>query len=210
MAAIPPLDEDEIRALGAGRVVVRDGVLGPLADEVRAALVALKEAGGLTPAAVGKARVYDDAIRGDRSAWLERGEPPWGALWRWFDALRSEVNAAAWLGLRRFAVQLAWYPGTGAAYARHRDAFAGDRSRRMTAIVYLNPGWRPEHGGCLRVFEPDGPRDLEPLHDRLALFLSDALDHEVLPSAADRYAVTAWYRGDDGLPLLPDPDAAIY
>lgn len=192
------LTDEDVRALGDGRAVVREGFLGALADEVRAATVALRDAGALTPAGTGRDGIHGHAVRGDRTAWVDDRvhDPPWDALWRAFDTLRSEVNAAAWLGLRRFTVQIAYYPGDGSTYARHLDALAGEGSRRLTAIVYLDPGWRPEDGGALRIYEPDGPRDLAPLHDRLVLFLSGALDHEVLPVVAERFAVTAWFGPD--------------
>eukprot|EP00927_Polykrikos_kofoidii_P021065 TRINITY_DN2007_c0_g1_i1.p1 TRINITY_DN2007_c0_g1~~TRINITY_DN2007_c0_g1_i1.p1 ORF type:complete len:785 (+),score=102.36 TRINITY_DN2007_c0_g1_i1:65-2356(+) len=35
--------------------------------------------------------------------------------------------------------------------------------------------------------------DIEPIADRLVLLASDWLEHEVLPSATERYAITAWY-----------------
>jgi len=39
------------------------------------------------------------------------------------------------------------YPGAGARYAAHTDTFEGDPARRVTAILYLNPDWRPGDGG---------------------------------------------------------------
>ena len=75
---------------------------------------------------------------------------------------------------------------------RHRDAFPGGDNRRVTAILYLNPDWQPEHGGQLRL-HLDPPRDVEPFSERLVVFLSDRVEHEVLPAFADRWAITAWY-----------------
>ena len=42
-----------------------------------------------------------------------------------------------------------------AVVARHCDN-ADKNGRKATAILYLNPGWVPEDGGCLRVYQPDG------------------------------------------------------
>lgn len=134
----------------------------------------------LTPAAVGRER--EPGVRGDELAWLDDDGR--------FEALRQELNQA-WLGLDRFELQAARYrPGAG--YPRHRDAFRGGPSRRVTAIWYLNPGW--SGGGELRL-HLDPPRDIEPLDDRLVVFLSEKLEHEVLPAASERWAVTAWYYG---------------
>jgi SM-20-related protein len=39
--------------------------------------------------------------------------------------------------------------------------------------------------------------DVEPSLDRLVVFLSERIDHEVLPAFAPRLALTAWYYGRD-------------
>jgi SM-20-related protein len=179
-------------------LVIRDGYLGAAAAS---RMVARAHAlmGRLRPAHLGRERRRDAETRGDELAWLdpEDVEPE---LWRGFAELQQELNRAAYLGVVRFEVQLARYPGGGERYARHRDAFAGPRSRLATAIYYLNPGWTPADGGQLRVHAPGGSVDVEPLLDRLVLFLSTHLEHEVLPAHAPRLAVTAWYHGRGLLP----------
>ncbi|MEW6432465.1 MAG: 2OG-Fe(II) oxygenase [Myxococcota bacterium] len=191
-----PLSDAEVEALGARGYFVRDGFLGAgLAAATRAKAVEWGEAGVLKPAGIrrGGAHRLDAAIRGDRITWISEGDVrgPLGDVWGRFDALMDAVNQAAWMGLRRFDLQLAHY-APGAHYDRHRDAFPGDDNRRVTAIVYLNPDWRPEHGGRLRLFAPE-PIDVDPVADRLVVFLSERLEHEVLVSHADRYAATAWF-----------------
>ena len=85
---------------------------------------------------------------------------------------------------------LARYP-TGARYRRHLDSYAGrDIPRLVTALLYL--AWRPQQGGQLRCHLPDGPRDFEPLPGRLVVFMSQEVEHEVLPSVGDRLALTLW------------------
>jgi len=49
------------------------------------------------------------------------------------------------------------------------------------------------------VWLPDGPRDIEPVGGRLVVFLSDRVEHEVLPTSATRRAATAWFRGPDAV-----------
>lgn len=142
----------------------------------------------LSPAAIRKNRELDAAVRSDETTWVDASP-----LHETFEALRQELNRTAYLGLTRFDVQLARY-GAGARYVRHRDAFPGSDNRRVTAIVYLNEAWRPEHGGQLRLHvEP--PVDVEPVLGRLVVFLSDRIEHEVLPAHAERFALTAWYYG---------------
>lgn len=195
-----PLSDDEVRSLGEGQPLVIDGFL-PQTGPARAALEGMLRAGALRPAAIGRgaARHHDPTVRGDQIAWLEEAPEDLRALFGLFSELQVRLNQDLWLGLRRFEVQVAAYPGRGEGYARHRDAFLGGRSRLVTAIVYLNAGWRPADGGCLRVFLGGLERDIEPLDGRLVLFLSEGLEHEVLPCHAPRFAVTAWYRGDLGV-----------
>jgi SM-20-related protein len=104
--------------------------------------------------------------------------------------------------------QLAYYGAAGQRYQRHRDGFpndgtqsnmAGQVGRRVTATLYMND-YRDEHGGKLRVYPqlPDvsgdgAPVDVAPVAGRAVLFLSGAMDHEVLPSLAPRCAIAAWY-----------------
>lgn len=183
------LDEHDLDSLAAGEIVLRDGVLGAdavaLVDEARAL------AASAAPAGVGRERRRDQSIRRDAIVWVD--PPALERLHVLFEELRRELNRA-YLGLRVFDVQLARYAGDGAGYARHRDAFHGGDSRIVTAIYYLNPEWRDEDGGALRVHLRGGARDIEPRLDRLVAFFSDAVEHEVLPTARERLAVTAWYR----------------
>lgn len=208
----PGLDDAEVAALAEGSCVVREGALGPvLASMVLASLQRLDGAGGLRPAGVGLQGRKDPSLRSDRTTWLEHAgpDPAMVALWCWFDSLRLRITEATWVSLRRFSVQLAHFPGQGTRYVRHIDALPGDPNRLFTAIVYLNPAWEPGHGGMLRTWPPAGPMDLAPTWDRLLLFRSDCLPHEVLPTFAPRWAAAAWMRGTEALPLLPDPEAVL-
>jgi hypothetical protein len=100
-------------------------------------------------------------------------------------------------------VQLAWYAPNGSGYKQHVDALpddgesgAGGTQRKVTLIVYCNPGWTEAAGGQLRVHRLDidgaGTTNIEPRAGRLVAFLAGCIKHEVLPSHADRFAVTAW------------------
>jgi SM-20-related protein len=198
------LSHADVAALGDGEVLVRDGLLGDGAAAAIADELAAIAATALRPAAIGgraSAPRLDRAERGDELAWLERAAsgPALAALWRAFDAIGAALRRDAWLPATRFEVQLARY-APGARYTRHRDAFGGGPSRIATAIYYLNAGWRAEHGGALRVHRPRGARDISPQLDRLALFLSDRVEHEVLEARAARLAITAWYHGREALP----------
>lgn len=104
----------------------------------------------------------------------------------------------------RLEIQLACFPAAvNARYQRHTDADANGNpasaDRKVTCILYCNPGWDKPSAGCLRLTKADhdkggagGTIDIEPIGGRLLVFLSGAMAHEVLPTAADRYAITAW------------------
>jgi SM-20-related protein len=192
------LSDDEIVALGKGSAIVCDAVLGPLADPIRRAVQALPN---LKPAGVGRGADHrlDQRIRGDEIAWLP-DQDELRPLRDLFESVRVALNEGAYLGLVRTEIQVARYaPGT--LYERHRDAFAGPAQRRATAIWYANEGWTAEDGGALRIFGPEGTREVLPALDRLVVFLADRLEHEVLPARRDRWAVTAWFRGREDVPL---------
>lgn len=177
-------------------MVIRDGVLGEAVEVLRRSAEALfLDARTIRRAGTGRGpeRSQDAAVRSDEMVWLSEEAPAFAPLFGLFEGLRRALNEGAYLGLERFEVQLARYD-RGAHYARHRDAFSGPASRRVTAILYLNPDWRPEQGGQLRIHGP-WARDVEPRAGRLALFLSDRVEHEVLPAFAPRFAATAWYYG---------------
>jgi SM-20-related protein len=202
------LTDAEISALDEPGWFLRDGVQGLLdATGVHDAIEALAAAGRLRQAGLGRgaARRVDGAVRGDAITWIDPGQVPreLAGLWAVFLALRDSLNRDAYLGLDRMEIQVARYPGGGAAYARHRDAFpappGGRANRRVTAIYYANLGWSPGDGGVLRLHGPDGPADVEPILDRLLVFQSERVEHEVLPALTPRRAVTAWFRPRDPL-----------
>lgn len=180
----------EVERLGTTGFFVREQFLGhALAQAVR------REAGSvpLSPAGIRRAHVIDPGVRSDEIAWLSAEETT-GALREAvaaFERLREEVNQHAWLGLRSFDLQLARY-SPGAKYVKHRDAFPGQDNRRLTAIVYLNEGWQPADGGELELCVEPVVR-VQPVLDRLVVFRSELIEHQVLEAHAERWALTAWY-----------------
>ena len=184
----------EVEQLGQRGWFSREGFAG--ACEAAPIARQRAEAGLYAAAGVARAHRQDASVRSDRVLWVSQADPQLSGLQAGFEALRLELNLDAWLGLTRFDLQLAHYPGAGARYVRHRDAFEGSADhRRVTAIVYLNEGWVPAHGGELRLHTvPEA--QLEPSLGRAVIFLSAKVEHEVLPAWAPRFAATAWYYGD--------------
>ena len=93
----------------------------------------------------------------------------------------------------------------GAHYQRHFDSYGGrDIPRFVTCLLYL--GWEPRVGGQLKAYAPVTPAEsaagcgaakgparlIEPRPGRLCVFFSQEVEHEVLASAGDRYAMTLW------------------
>ena len=202
------LTDAEIHALDEQGWFLRDAVLGRLAAmDVHDAVEGLAAAGRLRPAGLSRGATHrvDAAVRGDAIAWVAPDEvsPELAGLRVAFSGLRDALNREAYLGLDRMEIQVARYPGGGAAYSRHRDAFpappGGRPNRRVTAIYYANPGWRPEDGGALRLHVAERSIDVAPVLDRLLVFLSERVEHEVLPARVPRRAVTAWFRPRDPL-----------
>ena len=154
------------------------------------------DAAHLHPAATGRA---DDrrfaGLRGDSTLWLD--DPACGPAARELlaalDGLRGELNRRLLLGLDTVEAHFAHYP-PGAGYARHRDRFRSDDARVLSLVVYLNPDWPDEAGGALRLHLPDGPHDVAPRLGTVAIFLSETVEHEVLPARQPRFSVAAWFR----------------
>ena len=108
-------------------------------------------------------------------------------------------------------LQLARYLPDGSVYIRHLDKCTSTlaemgllgwlrssdyRYRAVTIILYLNdPAWNS--GGHLRCFgENDSSSlDVNPTGGTLILFDSSKVEHQVLPSLMDRYALTIWING---------------
>lgn len=160
--------------------------------------------GQLAAAAVGRAdgQAVREGIRGDRIQWLEAGQSePCDQYLAALDALRLTFNRTLFLGLADFESHFALYP-PGAFYQKHLDRFRDDDRRAVSAVLYLNPQWREEQGGALRMYLPDEQTlDLAPFGGRLVVFLSGDFPHEVLPASHERLSLTGWFRrrGDSSL-----------
>lgn len=180
----------ELDGLSTRGWFMRDG----FQPAVGTAVIAAERLDQYRPAGLSRDHHRNDEVRGDESLWLTPEDPALAVLFAAFEALRTEVNLDAWLGLTRFDLQFTHYAGGGARYVRHLDALPGRHNRRLTAISYLNDAWTPPDGGKLKLHLKPAV-EIEPLIGRLVVFLSEKVEHEVMPVWASRFAATAWFYG---------------
>ncbi|TVT86510.1 2OG-Fe(II) oxygenase [Pseudomonas sp. H3(2019)] len=158
--------------------------------------------GELAPAAVGRGPFSEirEGIRGDHIQWLEPGQDEaCDSYLGLMDSLREAMNRGLFLGLEDFESHFALYP-PGAFYRKHVDRFRDDDRRMVSAVIYLNEAWLPEHGGQLRMYLEEGrEHDVVPTGGCLVVFLSGEVPHEVLPATRERLSLTGWFRrrGDE-------------
>jgi len=167
---------------------------------------AIERTGGFKLAAVGRRRARKVArrIRSGENHWLlPDSAPPYLAVYfAVLNELMALMNRRFFLGLWSLEVNAARYP-PGAFYRRHVDAFKGRSNRKVSTIAYLQEGWRPDHGGLLRMWTPDGAMvEIPPSAGTLVCFLSEETPHEVLPARRrTRYSLSGWFRVREG-PIL--------
>ena len=191
---LPRLTEADVIALGEGRGVVFDGVLGlTRAEDIRREALALFAAGSLRPAGIGRAGTRTPEVRADHIRWLDATvEGSFSDVLAVFESLRVQLGELALLGARTIEAQLAVY-AQGLGYTRHSDSVVGSSSRRMTLIYYATD-WQPGSGGELELVEPDAVRVIEPRLDRLVVFRPE-LEHAVRPiDKGERVAISGWLR----------------
>ncbi|MCB1773060.1 MAG: 2OG-Fe(II) oxygenase [Gammaproteobacteria bacterium] len=140
----------------------------------------------------------DAETRGDRILWLERHNagPAQRQYLELLEELRLAVNHELFLGLFGQETHAAVYP-PGRGYRRHLDGFRKGNLRTLTGILYLNPRWRKEDGGALRMFLDDAPGgdclEVLPEAGRFVVFLSERFEHEVATTQRLRWSVTSWF-----------------
>jgi Rps23 Pro-64 3,4-dihydroxylase Tpa1-like proline 4-hydroxylase len=99
-----------------------------------------------------------------------------------------------------YGTKLAVALGDGSKYPKHVDNVGLPDTRKLTCVFYLNPDWDERNGGAIRVFgHPDIVEDVSPIGDRLVMFWSDQIVHEVLENYgvlgeenSKRFALTLW------------------
>ena len=211
--------DDDADRLAHDGFVVLDGFLGDDdARAMRAELDALLERGAFREARVGHgpSRQRAEGIRSDRICWFkvdrtdavatdhdrdddddddddDNGVVPGLAVRRYLaalDVVRVAIARSCFLSLGHIELHAACYePGT--RYGAHLDTFRDDTRRVISVCYYLNEEWHDDDGGFLRL-HTQPPRDLAPRFDRVVVFRSGTMLHEVLPVRRRRFSTTGW------------------
>ena len=145
--------------------------------------------------------------RTDRVCWIEESSEPCRAWLAYTEQLREAFNRSLFLGLFSFESHYAQYQ-PGDYYKRHVDAFQGQANRRISTVLYLNPGWHPDDGGELVMYADGNDRmgtRVTPSFATLVCFLSERFPHEVLPAKRPRYSIAGWYRVNGSTTQRVDP-----
>jgi SM-20-related protein len=155
----------------------------------------LRDTANMKRAGIGNSQSLQvqEGIRGDYINWLDRETSPQPVkvyLTR-LDELIAFLNQSLYLSLKDYEAHFTKYP-PGTFYKRHLDQFKYDDHRRLSVICYLNPEWKEEEGGALRMYLLDKTLDVLPEAGRLVCFRSDIIEHEVLPATRERLSITGW------------------
>lgn len=198
-----PADES-IKAVLSGLAsrsfaVIPDFLDRDTVSSLRAELLAFDAAGALRPAGIGRDAAFHAGIRNDRILWVDdaTASPAQRTALSRLDALRLSINRNLFIGLRDLECHLALY-APGGRYDKHLDAFRGRSQRKVSIVLYLNPDWTADDGGRLRLYEAGTDdrvaTEVAPEAGTLAVFLSEEVWHEVLPTRRDRLTLTGWFR----------------
>jgi SM-20-related protein len=143
-------------------------------------------------------------VRRDSIRWIAGTTAAERSWLSWAGRLQTSLNRQLFLGLSEFESHFAHY-APGDFYRKHLDAFKSDRlaagiaaksNRVLSLVAYFNPGWLPDDGGELLIYDGDNHPLLQvtPAYSTLVVFLSEEVPHEVLPSRRDRYSIAGWFR----------------
>lgn len=131
-------------------------------------------------------------VRGDYVYWLSKENDD--SLSEFFEQSQEfiqKIKRYCFLSISDFECHLAYYPiGTG--YKKHLDQFKGRDNRILSFVLYLNENWKMGDGGELIIHEAHKEIKIAPLNNRLILFNSATVVHEVAQTNQPRKSITGW------------------
>ena len=186
-----------------------DAISPAQVDALSTDLEQLIEDDRLKRAGIGREQAFqvDRDVRRDWIFWLTRQRPAQLALLEFAERLRLALNRRLFLALFEFEAHYALYP-PGAFYRRHFDSFRGAANRMVSLVVYLNRDWDDDDGGELVLYGPQTAEEMARIAPRagtLLLFMSEEIEHEVLPTCTERASIAGWFRLNNTTADYPDP-----
>ncbi len=186
-----------------GWVVCENWLEGPVVSALAEEAQQRWEAGRFRQASIGRRHQEQQQvrIRGDQIDWWHPDQVTVAqqAYLRRLEELRELLNRHLYLSLITQEAHYALYPPQ-TCYQRHLDRFQDAPERTVSTVFYLNLDWHAEEGGQLRLHLVGGTQDLLPSWNRLVLFRSADIEHEVLPATRERLSITGWLRCRSALP----------
>ncbi|MCB9224169.1 MAG: 2OG-Fe(II) oxygenase [Crocinitomicaceae bacterium] len=133
------------------------------------------------------------SVRGDEIFWLNENlaVPAEKEFLSIIGQFTDYLNVTCFAGIKSFEFHYAVYQ-SGTRYARHKDQFRSDDSRKYSMVFYLNRNWKAGDGGELMIYTQEDVK-IEPVFGRLVFFKSE-LEHEVLLSNFERKSITGWLK----------------
>lgn len=192
---------EQIEAFAENEFLIIDDFLpSEMAEKLLSELKFWRKENKFKKGGIGKsvAHTVAEEIRRDEIKWIDKNSclPHTAEYLLYLEKLSSTLNRNFFLSLKDSEAMYAIYD-KGAFYKTHRDRFKTQPHRVISVVLYLNPKWKPEHGGELIIHKEGKQKTdsiyIEPVYNRLALFRSELL-HEVVPSHKRRYSVTTWLK----------------
>ncbi|MBD3755495.1 MAG: 2OG-Fe(II) oxygenase [Gammaproteobacteria bacterium] len=167
------------------------------------------EEGELQRAGIGRgdAHQLNKDVRRDQIKWLDGSTEAQVLYLKQMAELQYQLNRALFLGLFEYECHFALYK-KGDFYKKHLDSFRGRANRMVTTVLYLNPGWQPDWGGELVVYNEESTEVLAtvtPELGKLVVFMSEQIPHEVLPTHRPRVSIAGWFRCNNSIAGIVDP-----
>ncbi len=191
--------EELVDGFITGKIGISDGFLSStLAAALLQNLYNLNSEGALRVAGIGngKEKIERLSIRGDKTLWLNEKSKNEAEM-EFLEIVRKFVaylNKTCYTGLNAFEFHYALYE-EGAFYARHKDQFKNNSTRKYSMISYLNENWQDDDGGHLVIHHEGGiMQSVAPNSCKAVFFQSDVLEHEVAVARKPRMSVTGWLK----------------
>lgn len=163
-------------------------------EKIKLFFKAKLEADDLEKAGIGTLadHTINTAIRGDYIYWINQSEDSeLTEIFKQTSMLIEKIKRYCFLSISDFECHIAYYP-KGSFYKAHYDQFKERNNRILSFVLYLNTDWKEGDGGELIIHENGKATTVKPFENRLVLFKSATVLHEVALTNQPRYSLTGW------------------